>query len=85
MKHIEYKHIVTGLLLLVVACICVMIGFLKWFFFIPAVLLVICYFFFDKKYLRCPHCGAFTNLDRLLYAKKHTYHCHGCGEILHIR
>ncbi|MBQ7873805.1 MAG: MATE family efflux transporter [Oscillospiraceae bacterium] len=54
-------------------------------FFIPAVLLVICYFFFDKKHLRCPHCGAFTNLDRLLYAKKHTYHCHGCGEILHIR
>jgi len=34
--------------------------------------------------LRCPHCGGFENLERLLYAKKHIYHCMHCGEIIKI-
>lgn len=85
MNQIEYKKVLTGLLFLITACVFLIMGFFKWFFFIPAILLVICYFVYDSRYLRCPRCGTFTNLDRLLYAKTHVYHCHGCGEIIRIK
>lgn len=85
MKNIDSRHITAGFLILVTACLCLAIGFFHWVFFVPAALLVICYFIFDKNYLRCPHCGVFTNLDRLFYAKTHTYHCHGCGKTIHVK
>ena len=85
MKYIASKHITVGFIFLVLACLCLIAGFFVWMFFVPALLLVICYFIFDKNNLRCPYCGAFTNLDRLFYAKTHTYHCHGCGEIIRVK
>ena len=31
---------------------------------------------------RCPNCGAFNNMDKLLYAKKNIYHCNKCGNVI---
>ena len=59
-------------------------GFIKWPLFILAIILVFSYIIIDRKKLRCPSCGAFTNLDRLNYAKSHIYHCSHCGEIINI-
>lgn len=49
-----------------------------------AVIALAGYAWVDKRYLRCPHCGGFENLDRLFYAKHHTYHCRHCGEVIRI-
>lgn len=70
-------------------CVVIFLIFLEGgFFFKPLFILAVIaltgYAWVDKRYLRCPHCGGFENLDRLFYAKHHTYHCRHCGEVIRI-
>ena len=81
-KRIKSKHITLGFVFLVLFAIFIMIGFIIGLFLIPAFLFGIAYLLVDKKYLRCPNCGAFNNMDKLLYAKKNTYHCNKCGNVI---
>ena len=83
--HIESKYITISIFLVTAASGCIVAGFFCRVYFIPAVLFAAAYIVADKKCLRCPNCGGFTNLDRLLYAKKHPYHCSNCGEQIYIR
>ncbi len=39
---------------------------------------------FMLKKCKCPHCGKFENIDRLMYARKHVFHCRNCGKIIEI-
>ncbi len=83
--EIEHKKLVSALICIVIFAVSVIAGFLNWELFILAGASILGYIYIDKKYLRCPHCGGFENLDRLFYAAKHEYHCRHCGKVLRIR
>ena len=81
------KKIPYGKLRLAFVCVCVfaaalMLGFYRWPFFLAAIPALAGYLYIDKRYLRCPHCGTWENLERLHYAARHPYHCRGCGRLL---
>ena len=84
MQKIKSKDVMTAFLCLVLFSLFLMASFFRWIFAIPAILFLIFYFVIDRKYLRCPNCSGFTNLDRLLYAKEHIYYCSHCGKIIDI-
>lgn len=81
---IRSKHIFLAFTNLILCTVCLAAGFFYAIFFLAAIAFLIVYILIDKKYLRCPHCFAFTNIDRLLYASKHVYHCHNCGKRIEI-
>jgi len=81
---IKSKHITAAFLCVVLFAVCGIALFLHWVFFLPAVLALAAYVAIDKKYLRCPDCHGFSNLDRLFYAKRHPYHCSHCGKHIEI-
>ena len=84
MKSISTKNIYLGYILGVAFALTIFLGIFNWPFFIFAIILLLSYIAFDRKRLRCPNCGGFENLDRLLYAKNHIYHCRHCGERISI-
>lgn len=65
--------------------ICLVGGFFFKPLFLLAGMALAGYLWIDKRYLRCPKCGGFENLDRLFYAKNHPYHCRHCGETIKIK
>ena len=80
MKSIKSKHIDYAWAFLLFSALDIAWGIYKdpaWF--VLAVLFLGMYIFVHIKYLRCPHCGKFINLDRLTYARKHKYFCNFCG------
>ncbi len=79
MKNIKFLHIICAII-----CVVLFVIFLFTGFFVLSACAIIGYIIIDKKYLRCKNCDAFINIDRLLYARKHTYHCHKCGNIIEI-
>ena len=85
MNIIESKHITMAYITVILFVISLFAGFAHWGFFILAALFGGGYFIIDRKYLRCPHCSGFTNLDRLSYAKNHEYHCAHCGEVIQVK
>ncbi len=82
---IEYKKIVAAFLCIVLFTVNVMAGLFCSVFFVFAAAFIGGYLYIDKKFLRCPHCGKFENLDRLFFAAKHTYHCKHCGNELSVK
>lgn len=84
MNTISSKKILIAFLCITFFVIFLVAGFFVWYLFIPAILAIIGYVMIDRKFLRCPHCNGFTNLDRLFYARTHTYHCSHCGEVINI-
>jgi len=85
MKYISGKDINIGIILVVLVVVTFVIGVTKWPFFILSATFLFSYIRIDKKRLRCPNCGGFENLERLLFAKKRNYHCRHCGEKINIR
>jgi DNA-directed RNA polymerase subunit RPC12/RpoP len=85
MKYISKKDINLGLIFGILFGIALIGGFIKWPVFILAGVLLIFYIILDKKRLRCPSCGGYENLDRLMYSKNHTFHCKHCGERIDIQ
>ena len=81
---INKRKLLSAYICVIVFCICLIGGFFIKALFAFAIVGLARYIMIDKKYLRCPHCGCFENLERLLYAKKHIYHCSHCGEIIKI-
>lgn len=79
---IKSGKLLSAYICIIVFCVCLIGGFFVKTLFIFAVAGLAGYAWINKKYLRCPHCGGFENLERLLYAKKHIYHCRHCGEII---
>ena len=67
-------------LCVVVLAVCLMAGF-----FCKPLFLLAGSLWVDKRYLKCPKCGGFENLDRLFYAKNHLYRCRHCGELIKIK
>lgn len=84
MKYISGKDINLGVALVILSSITFVGGFSKWPLFIIAAISIISYVILDRKKLRCPTCGGFENLERLIAAKKHSFHCRHCGERLNI-
>ncbi len=84
MGNIKLKHVIAAFLCIVFFVIFLFMGFGNWLLFIPAVCAIIGYVVIDKRYLRCPHCGHFINLDFLFYARTHIYHCKHCGKIVKV-
>jgi len=84
MNTIQFKNILFAFVCITAFAIFLVAGFFAWYFFIPAALAITGYVIIDHKHLRCRKCNGFTNLDRLLYAKTHKYHCSHCGERVHI-
>ena len=81
---INKRKLLSAYICVIVFCICLIGRFFIKTLFVFAIVSLAGYILIDKKYLRCPHCGGFENLERLLYAKKHIYHCRHCGEIIKI-
>ncbi len=81
---IKSSKISTAFLCLMICSLCIAAGFFFKPLFILAGIALAGYLWIDKQYLRCPHCGGFENLERLFYAKHHTYHCRHCGKIIKI-
>jgi len=84
MKCILRKDINFGIILVVLFSVTIIGGFIKWPLLILAGIFLFSYIIFDRKKLRCPNCGGFENLDRLIYAKNHVFYCRHCGEKLNI-
>ena len=79
MRMIQSKYITLSWILLSVSALCMYNGFYNHIWFVLAALFLGLYIFVHIKFLRCPHCGKFVNLDRLTYARKHKYFCNFCG------
>lgn len=85
MSTIPQKYVIGAFFSLVAFVAFLFAGFLtSALFFIPAVGCLAIYLLLDQKYLRCPNCRGFTNLDRLLYARTHIYYCSNCGQRLSV-
>ncbi len=84
MKHIQNKYLNLGLILVFLFALSLIGGIYKRPFLIGSGFFLAAYFILQKKKLVCPNCGVTENLDRLIYAKKHIYHCRHCGEIIKI-
>lgn len=84
MKHILRKDINLGLIFIVLFVVSMVGGFIKWPLFILAGTFLISYIILDKNRLRCPNCRGYENLDRLMYAKNHVFHCKNCGEKINV-
>lgn len=84
MGSIQSKNITKALVCLALFAVFCALGCFQWFLWVPAAGFLAGYIAVDRKYLRCPHCGGVTNLERLFYAKSHIYHCSHCGEIIRI-
>lgn len=85
MKFISRKYVNLGFILIVLSGITLVGGFIKWPLFFIAAISILSYIVLDRKKLRCPNCGGFENLDRLMYAKNHAFHCMHCGEKINIK
>jgi len=85
MKSISEKDIYIGIIFVVLGVVTFVIGVTKWPFFILSAVFLFSYIRIDKKKLRCPNCGGFENIERLLSAKKRNYYCRHCGEKINIR
>lgn len=85
MKYISRKDINLGLIFVILFVITLIGGFIKWPLFILAGIFLIFYIILDNKRLRCPNCGGYENLDRLMYAKNHMFYCKHCGERIDIQ
>lgn len=86
MSGIQKKHIWLATACLVAGVYLLFAGFLKhWLFFVLAAAAFASYVFVDRKYLGCPKCRAFINIDRLFYAFWNDSYCHRCGEKLTIK
>lgn len=83
-KSIRTGHVLLAFVLQLIFAVCLIAGFLKWVFFILSGASLITYAAIDRKYLRCPCCGGYINLDRLFYARKHVCHCLYCGEVIKV-
>lgn len=84
MKKIKSKYIDAAFLCIVCLVVCAIASFFNRLFLILVALSILGYAIIDRRHLRCPHCSGFTNLDRLYYAKTHSYHCSQCGNVLSI-
>ena len=84
MKKVKSKHITLSILLLTGFVLLCFLAAYHWFFPVLGLCCLLGYYLVDKKFLRCPYCGGFTNLANLSYAKKHEFHCLHCGKIIQI-
>ena len=66
---IKKKKLYSAYICVIVFCICLIGGFFIKALFIFAIVGLAGYILIDKKYLRCPHCGCFENLERLYMQK----------------
>lgn len=85
MKYILKRDIKLGLIFIVLFVITLVGGLIKWPWLIFSGIFLISYIILDKKRLRCPNCGGYENLDRLMYAQNHVFHCRHCGEKIEIQ
>lgn len=84
MKYISGKDINLGLIFTVLFGITIVGGFVKWPLFILSGIFLLSYIVLDRNRLRCPDCVGHENLDRLMYAQNHVFHCRHCGERIRI-
>ena len=84
MKTVKQKHVRLACMCLCVCAILVASGVFNHWLWLMAGVALAGYWLIDKRYLRCPHCGIFINLDQLMYASRHTYHCRSCGQVIRI-
>ena len=85
MPEIKYNKLLSAFFCIALFSVSILAGFFSRIFFLFAAVSISGYAYIDKKYLRCPHCGGFENVERLFYAASHQYHCRHCGKILNIR
>ena len=84
MKSISKRYIILGLILAIVISVTFVGAFFKKPLFIITAIAVVAFIILHRNKLCCPHCGGFENLDRLIYAIHHEYHCSHCGERIDI-
>lgn len=84
MKSISRKDVNFSFILIVLFGVTIVGGFIKWPLFIISTTSILTYVVLDRKKLRCPNCGGFENLDRLIYAKNHVSYCRHCGMRINI-
>lgn len=85
MKKIKSVYITAAYVCVTVFSLGFVLGiFMHWLWFLAAAAGVGGYVFLLWKYLRCPYCGRWLNLDILSYGKSHPCHCIHCGEPLEI-
>lgn len=85
MKYISEKYIDIAILFFMLFFITLIAGIFSLYFLIFSLVFLIAYIVLDKKKLRCPKCGGFENLDRLINSKKYSNYCTHCGEKINIK
>lgn len=84
MDHISEKYINLAVILFMLFFITLVGSMFNLYFLVFSLFFLISYIVLDKKKLRCPKCGGFENLDRLISSKKHANFCIHCGEKINI-
>jgi hypothetical protein len=80
MKTISKRNIIIGFILAIVIVVSFVGGLSERPLFIITAIAIVAFIILHRNKLCCPHCGGFENLDRLIYAIHHEYHCSHCGE-----
>ena len=79
MRIIRIFDIILAYVFVVVCALALVAGCFNWRWFILSGAMLAAYFIWDILMLRCPWCGGFINLDRLLHAWRHQGYCSSCG------
>ncbi len=79
MKTVKLHYVLICYCLVLVVAASLVAGFFHSFYFILSGVALAAYFIVNILTLRCPYCRCFVNLDKLIYAWRHNYHCPHCG------
>ena len=85
MKVMRLWEVLLSYGLIITFAVLLVFGVFSPLLLIPAALALGGYFVWGWLKLRCPGCGAFINLDRLIYARHHDFHCPSCGQEIHVK
>ncbi|KAJ53584.1 DNA-directed RNA polymerase subunit RPC12/RpoP [Clostridium tetanomorphum] len=84
MKKISWEMMKIILFLLLTFMLLFFLGIIWWPLFIISLIPFTIGLIIMFKKCRCPYCGTRENMERLLYAKNHIFHCRKCGQIIEI-
>lgn len=84
MKTLKLKYVIIALVSQILFLGFLVAGIFSRIFLLLSAVFLVVYVLTDCRFLRCPDCHAYLNLNKLFYSRKHEYHCPVCGVIIKV-